>query len=142
MAETPCARQGVPRGQTESGGIYAGPRSERPEAVLPDRVGLVQALINNWCCTAQDAGRTPNNILFGILETEEVFKAKAMNEVDAGHNRATTASVRQEEEEENINQVGLPLVKTEAGCENIHYHSWRRPTCQDCHRTWAHLIRV
>ena len=67
-----------------------------------------------------------------------------MNEVDVGHDRATTASVRQEqeEEEENINQIGLPLVKAEAGCENIHYRSWRRPTRQDCHRTCAHLMRV
>ena len=48
----------------------------------------------------------------------------------------------QEEEEENINQIGLPLVKAEAGCENIHYRSWRRPTRQDCHRTCAHLMRV
>ncbi len=45
-----------------------------------------------------------------------------------------------EEEEENIYQI--VLVKTEAGCEHVNYRSWRRPTCQNCHRTCAHLIRV
>ena len=39
MSEPPCARQGVPHGQTESGGIVLaamlGP--ERAETVLPDR---------------------------------------------------------------------------------------------------------